>query len=47
MQQLLHYLSSPTTTLIVLEAIGVARGGRGRAFALPSLIFVLPSKPSY
>ena len=27
--------------------IGVARGGHGRAFALPSLNFALPSKPSF
>ena len=27
--------------------IGVARGGHGRAFALPSLNFALPSKTSY
>ena len=27
-------------------SIGVARGGHGRAFALPSLNFALPSKPS-
>ena len=26
--------------------IGVARGGHGRAFALPSLNFALPSKAS-
>ena len=26
--------------------ISVARGGHGRAFALPSLNFALPSKPS-
>ena len=30
-----------------LECIGVARGGNGRAFALPSLNFALPSKPSF
>ena len=30
----------------MLIAIGVARGGHGRAFALPSLNFALPSKPS-
>ena len=28
------------------KIIGVARGGQGRAFALPSLNFALPSKPS-
>ena len=28
-------------------SIGVARGGHGRAFALPSLNFALPSKPSF
>ena len=27
--------------------ISVARGGHGRAFALPSLNFALPSKPSF
>ena len=27
--------------------IGVARGGHGRAYALPSLNFALPSKPSF
>ena len=27
--------------------IGVVRGGHGRAFALPLLIFALPSKPSF
>ena len=27
--------------------IGIARGGHGRASALPSLNFALPSKPSY
>ena len=27
-------------------SIGVARGGHGRVFALPSLNFALPSKPS-
>ena len=26
------------------QSIGVARGGQGRAFALPSLNFALPSK---
>ena len=26
--------------------IGIARGGHGRAYALPSLNFALPSKPS-
>ena len=26
--------------------IGIVRGGHGRAFALPSLNFALPSKPS-
>ena len=30
----------------VVENIGVARGGHGRAFALSSLNFALPSKPS-
>ena len=29
-----------------IQIIGVARGGHGRAFALPSLNFALPSKPS-
>ena len=29
------------------KSIGVARGGHGRAFALPSLNFALPSKPSF
>ena len=32
--------------IILLAIIGVARGGQGRAFALPSLNFALPSKPS-
>ena len=27
--------------------IGINRGGHGRAFALPSLNFALPSKPSF
>ena len=27
--------------------IGVARGGHGRAFSLPSANFALPSKPSF
>ena len=27
----------------IVEHIGVARGGHGRAFALPSLNFALPS----
>ena len=31
---------------IEVRGIGVARGGQGRAFALPSLSFALPSKPS-
>ena len=31
---------------VVVGTIGVARGGHGRAFALPSLNFALPSKPS-
>ena len=30
--------------LFVASIIGVARGGQGRAFALPSLNFALPSK---
>ena len=34
----------PVTRVCV---IGVARGGHGRAFALPSLNFALPSKPSF
>ena len=28
-------------------SIGVARGGHGREFALPSVNFALPSKPSF
>ena len=31
---------------LALLTIGVARGGHGRAFALPSFNFALPSKPS-
>ena len=30
-----------------MAPIGVARGGHGRAFALPSANFALPSKPSF
>ena len=29
---------------MIMVRIGVARGGQGRAFALPSLNFALPSK---
>ena len=32
--------------LVLVVVIGVARGGHGREFALPSLNFALPSKPS-
>ena len=37
-----------TNLIIIMRAlsIGVARGRHGRAFALPSLNFVLPSKSS-
>ena len=31
----------------LVNHIGVARGGHGRAFALPSLNIALPSKPSF
>ena len=30
----------------IVQYISVARGGHGKAFALPSLNFALPSKPS-
>ena len=33
--------------LTMYTAIGVARGGHGRAFSLPSLNFAIPSKTSF
>ena len=39
----IHYNYSEGS-IAVTTCIGVARGGQGRAFALPSLNFALPSK---
>ena len=42
-----HMLIQAQHTFTILSiAIGVARGGHGRAIALPSLNFALPSKVS-
>ena len=44
---ILLILRSLVINPLMLQLIGVARDGHGRANALPSLDFALPSKPSF
>ena len=45
----IYYFMCINSTFLgrVTPISAIARGGHGRAFALPSLNFALPSKPSF